>query len=431
MLTPIPLPADDYDRTHSTHAALSSIHAAATSFDATMDSLVQTADQQHRRVHLLEKRAQRCREWIRKLNELVESKVINGDNGGELYCVDDAICTVFSPGTYEEALEGIEMKIEKVKGDLSTQNTSSSLSLSASDATRTAANAAVKQALSRDANTDDGEAMPSDLWLDLASVGVNLGRSIKATDTQRHVPLLLGALTSNSSGSCMEEKEYGAILDSLAFSSNTLMNSPAGDVLGSNASLGYNNTLGDDESVHSTTSKMSALTMTSTAMSTSGRLTAGQRRRWHHQQQQMRNLKAGVATTQPLEKSEAQTLGGTKSVDNTLSEPTPSSSSSSMIKSPPIARNYHSNNISATKGRQQSVSGSHPYLCEVLHDSFGIGIEPKRGLVDCSGFSARGNREGGSEFNPPLSSIDDLKIFNTTRASYGRRAAAAKQQQTS
>eukprot|EP00984_Skeletonema_dohrnii_P021905 scaffold11049_cov98-Skeletonema_dohrnii-CCMP3373.AAC.4 len=153
MLTPIPLPADDYDRIHSTHAALSSLHAAATSFDAAMDSLVQTADQQHRRVHLLEKRAQRCREWISKLNDLVESKSNNGDND-----VDGAICTVFSPGTYEEALEGIQMKIDEVKGDLSTQKTSSSSSISASDATRTAANAAVKQALIRDANTDDGEA---------------------------------------------------------------------------------------------------------------------------------------------------------------------------------------------------------------------------------------------------------------------------------
>jgi len=416
MLTPIPLPADDYDRIHSTHAALSSLSAAATSFDAAMDSLVQTADQQHRRVHLLEKRAQRCREWISKLNHLVESKSNNADND-----VDDEICTVFSPGTYEEALKGIQMKIDEVKGDLSTQKTSSS-SISASDATRTAANAAVKQALIRDANTDDGEAVPSDLWLDLASVGVNLGRSIKATDTQRHVPLLLGALNSSASGNCMEEKEYGAILDSLAFSCAS-MNSTAA----TNARLGYNHTPGDDESVHSATSKMSALTMTSTAMSTSGRLTAGQRRRWHQQQQQMRNIKAGVATKQPLEKSEVQPLDETKAVSNTSSEATPPS----LMKSPPNAYTYHSN--ISTRGRQQAVSGSNPYLCEVLHDSYGIGTEPKRGLVDCSGFSGRGNREGGSEFNPPLSSIDDLTIFNTTRESYGlakrRAAAAAKQQQ--
>jgi hypothetical protein len=413
MLTPIPLPADDYDRTHSTHAALSSLHAAATSFDAAMDALVQIAHQQQRRVHLLEKRTQRCREWIRKLNELVDSKSINGDGG-----VDDAICTVFSPGTYEEALEGIAIKIAEVRGDLDTQNTSAT---SASDATRTAADVAVKQALIRDANTDDGEAIPSDLWLDLASVDVNLGRSIRTTDTQRHVPLLLGALAGSSFGNCLEEKEYGAILDSLAFSS-AAMNSSAAN----NARLGFSNTLGDDESVHSTTSKMSALTMTSTAMSTSGRLTAGQRRRWHQQQQQMRNIKAGVATTQPLENSESQILGETKPVCNTSSAAT----SESRLKSMPNTHNYHSN-ISTTKGRQQSVSGSQPYLCEVLHDSFGIGTEPKRGLVDCNGFSARGNRGGGSEFNPPLSSIDDLTIFNTTRESFGlanRRAAAAAKQ---
>lgn len=415
MLTPIPLPADDYDRIHSTHAALSSLHAAATSFDAAMDALEQTADQQQRRVQNLEKRAQRCRQWISKLNDLVESKSSSA-NKGEGYNVDDAILTVFSPGAYEEALQGIQMKIEEVKGDLSTQKTSSS-STSASDATRTAANDAVKQALIRDANTDDGEAVPSDLWLDVASADGNLGRSVKATNMQRHVPLLLGALNSSSSSNCMEEKEYGAILDSLALSSNS-MNSAAM----SNARLGYSHTPGDDESVHSTTSKMSALTMTSTAMSTSGRLTAGQRRRWHQQQQQMRNIKAGVATKQPSDKSESQS--GSEAVGNSSSDAT----TSSQIKSPPNTHNYLSN--ISTRGRQQAVSGSQPYLCEVLHDSFGIGTEPKNGLVDCNGFSGRGNREGGTEFNPPLSSIDDLTIFNTTRESYGlakRRLAAQKQ----
>ena len=415
MLTPIPLPADDYDRIHSTHAALSSLHAAATSFDAAMDALTQTADQQQRRVRNLEKRAQRCRQWISKLNDLVESKS-SSVNKGEGYNVDDAILTVFSPGTYEEALQGIQMKIEEVKGDLSTQKTSSS-STSASDATRIAANAAVKQALIRDANTDDGEAVCSDLWLDLASADGNLGRSVKATNMQRHVPLLLGALNSSASGNCMEEKEYGAILDSLVLSSNS-MNSTAM----SNARLGYSHTPGDDESVHSTTSKMSAITMTSTAMSTSGRLTAGQRRRWHQQQQQMRNIKAGVATKQPSDKSESQS--GSEAVGNSSSDAT----TSSQIKSPPNTHNYLSN--ISTKGRQQAVSASQPYLCEVLHDSFGIGTVPNKGLVDCNGFSGRGNREGGTEFNPPLSSIDDLTIFNTTRESYGlakRRLAAQKQ----
>ncbi|KAK1748883.1 hypothetical protein QTG54_000822 [Skeletonema marinoi] len=57
---------------------------------------------------------------------------------------------------------------------------------------------------------------------------------------------------------------------------------------------------------------MSALTMTSTAMSTSGRLTAGQRRRWHQQQQQMRW--SSDKTT--IEKSEVQPLDETKAVSN-------------------------------------------------------------------------------------------------------------------
>lgn len=411
MLTPIPLPADDYDRTHSIYAALSSFHAAATSFDAAMDSLVETTNRQHLRVGLLEKRAQRCREWIQKLDKLVESKAIQGDAAE--YNVDDAIFTVFSPATYEEALQGIEMKIDEVKEDLLLDTQSQSHS--ASDATRSAADAAVKQALIRDAQTDDGEAVPSDLWLDLASAhGVNLGRSIKATDTQRHVPLLSGALTS-SSGLCMEEKEYGAILDSLAFSSSTSMNSPVG---------GYGR---DDESVHSTTSKMSALTMTSTAMSTSGRLTAGQRRRWHQQQQQMRNIKAGVAAAATVAQSTDKSDDAISQLNDETNAANSNTSSEAMPSTPAkstMSKNSYSN-ISAMKGRQQSLSGSNPYLCEVLHDSYGIGTNFKRGLVDCSGFSDR-DREA-------LTCIQDLTIFNTTRESHGlatRRAAAERQKQT-
>jgi hypothetical protein len=213
----------------------------------------------------------------------------------------------------------------------------------------------------------------------------------------------------------MEEKEYGAILDSLAFSSSTSMNSPAG-VLGSK----------DDESVHSTTSKMSALTMTSTAMSTSGRLTAGQRRRWHQQQQQMRNIKAGVAAAATVAQSTEKSDDAISKLNDETNAANSNTSSEAMPSTPAKSTSKNSYaNISAMKGRQQSLSGSNPYLCEVLHDSYGIGTSFKRGLVDCSGFSDR-DREA-------LTCIQDLTIFNTTRESHGlatRRAAAERQKQT-
>jgi hypothetical protein len=95
--------------------------------------------------------------------------------------------------------------------------------------------------------------------------------------------------------------------------------------------------------------------------------------------------------------------------------------------SKPPASKAASNFSSSISGRQQAISGSYPYLCEVLHDSYGIGSDPPQGLVDCSGFTSRRTREGGAEFYPPPSSVADLVVFNTSRESYGlanRRAAA-------
>ena len=90
-------------------------------------------------------------------------------------------------------------------------------------------------------------------------------------------------------------------------------------------------------------------------------------------------------------------------------------SSSQMLSTHPET----SQQSSAVSGRQQAIVGSQPYLCEVLHDSYGIGIEHAKGLVETNGFSARGNREGGAEFYPVTSHINDLLVFNTTRNSYG------------
>jgi hypothetical protein len=206
----------------------------------------------------------------------------------------------------------------------------------------------------------------------------------------------------------MDEMEYRGILESLARAEHK------GNIPGSLADLAHERSAGegDDESVHSATSKISTLSMASN-VSSSGRLTAGQRRRWHQQQQQLRNIKAGgVAVPEGKEEDGA---------DSAFFVDKRTSAAKSVL---PTSNTSFSSFIS---GRQQSISGSHPYLCEVLHDSYGIGLDPPKGLVDCSGFSARGTRGGGTEFYPPPSSVADLMVFNTSRESYGlayRRAAA-------
>lgn len=380
--TPIPLPSDDYDRPHTTTALLASLRCTTSAFDAVMDSLSSTTSQQAERVKLLEKRVARAHALIAKLEKIYDEKGV------------DEVCRVEFPADYRDALKGIEKDLDELKNGSSI--------ISAVDAARAAADAAVRAALRRDATMDDGEAIPSDAWLDQASMGIGgLARSLEVAEDQRRVPLLYGSLVgehaTGGSGRCMDEMEYRGILDEMAKSESR------SSIPGSLADLAHSqqDTDGDDESVHSATSKMSALSMSS-GMSSSGRMTAIQRRRWHEQQQQLRNIKAGGAVVEGNDEDGA-TTNRSKPVSKVATH------SSSMV------------------GRQQAISGSHPYLCEVLHDSYGIGSEPPKGLVDCSGFSPRRTREGGTEFYPPPSSVADLVVFNTSRESYGlanRRAAA-------
>ncbi|KAL7513755.1 hypothetical protein ACHAXN_011044 [Cyclotella atomus] len=385
--TPIPLPSDDYDRPHTTTALLASLRCTTSSFDAVMDSLHSSVSHRVQRVVLLEKRVARAHALISKLETMYE----NNDKGLI------GVCRIEYPSDYKEALKGIEHDLNKVKTS----------QLSALNAAKSAADSAIRSALKRDATMDDGEAIPSDAWLDQASMGIGgLAHSLEVAEAQRRVPLLYGSLIGEHAmegrgNRCMDEMEYRGILDSMAKSNaETKVRIPE-----SLADLAHSHTDGDDESVHSASSKMSALSMSSS----SGRMTAIQRRKWHEQQQQLRNIKAGGVVV-----PEGEEEGGI-SANNAAnrSKPTfkPATNSSSYMA-----------------GRQQAISGSHPYLCEVLHDSYGIGSDPPKGLVDCSGFSSRRTREAGTEFYPPPSSVGDLNVFNTSRDSYGlanRRAAAA------
>jgi len=386
MITPIPLPADDCDRCHSMHAALSSLGAATASFDAAMDSLSATTARYRRRVTDLERRMTKFQELLRRLDNVAARKNIQMKEGG----LDDKVCMLFCPASYEDALKGMETELEKVRHELDSANPNEGAvrlgTMSSRDLVRSAADDAVQKSLRSDVQRDNGEAVPSDAWLDHASMGLGVGRALEMTNEQRSVPLLLG--DDNRKG----ETDYQIILDRLVQNAaNASSNKRDGGFDRLESLEGYppgrgGGGDGDDESVYSVASQMSAISVAS-----STRMTAGQRRRWHKQQQMQ--------------------IGGRAT-----------SKASSMQMNPVLPSHpEESPQTSAVAGRQQSNTASQPYLCEVFHDSFGIGLEPPKGLVDCSGFSGRRSREGGSEFYPPSSHVTDMLVFNTTRNSYGMR----------
>ena len=340
-------------------------YAATSSFDAAMDSLLATSAHHRQRVKDLEGRLTEFRELLRRLDDVATSKMKNGDS------IDDKICMIFSPATYESALEGMESELAMVRDELSTSNLA-----------RSACDASIKQALLSDVKNDDGQAVPSDAWLDQAGSGVM--EVLKQTNEQRVIPMLLGDEERFDKG----EADYQYVLDKLLLNASSDKSTKHDhhesiDAFGSGGGMHK----GDDESVYSLTSQMSSISVTS-----SSRMTAGQRKRWHKQQQQMQTQSSSKATTKA---SSAQLLMQSLS-------PHPEERQSSTVA-----------------GRQQSLVGSHPYLCENFHDSYGIGREPPKGLVECSGFSARGTNEGGTEFYTPSNHVTDLHIFNTNRNSYG------------
>jgi len=318
-----------------------------------------------------------------RLDDVASSKAHHGE-------LDDRVIMLYCPGSYETALQGMELELAKVREDLDSNNNhqkEEKLSFgnrSTSNAARSAADAAVQKSLLRDVQMDNGQAVPSDAWLDHASMGLGVGRALEATNEQRSVPLLLGEDIRKG------EMEYQRILDTLVVNASVTKEEGLDRLESFEESPGGSSYRGgDDESVYSVTSQMSTMSVAS-----STRMTAGQRKRWH--KQQMQSMKARTK-----------------------------SSSTQMMHHPMLStHNEASSQTSAVAGRQQSLVGSHPYLCEVFHDSYGIGPEPPKGLVECSGFSARCTREGGTEFYPPSSHITDLLVFNTTRSSYGLAKSA-------
>ena len=337
-----------------------------------MDSLLSTTSEHVQRVKSLEKRVQRARSLIQKLEQT------HKDNNSI-----DGIVRVEYAADYYEALRGIDSGLREIKPRIS-----------AIEAARNASDKAILATLRKDAAMDDGEAIPSDAWLDSPSMGIGgLAHSLQVAEAQRRIPPLYGSLIGEHAGEgrCMDEMEYHGILESIAARKSQSDNMPT-TLARSHA---------DDESVHSATSRMSALSMSSNTSST--RMTAIQRRRWHEQQKQLRIMQAGGAAFSEKGEEDADAPRSPKRAPKST-----------------VAN-------SSISGRQQAINGSYPYLCEVLHDSYGIGSEPPKGLTDCSGFTSRGTREGGYEFYPPPSSAADLMVFNTTRDSYGlanRRAAA-------
>ncbi|KAL3823343.1 hypothetical protein ACHAXA_010478 [Cyclostephanos tholiformis] len=397
-IIPIPLPADDCDHRHSLHAALSSLCAMTTSFDAAMDALAANAARRRGRAMELEARVARLRVALRRLGDIdadvATAEAIDATDGSGCSPSDDGGAggggddggggrmggvVLLHPGKYREAASSLGRALREVEDGLS--ETVRRMSASARDHVRRSAEFAVRSALAADAARDDGDAVPSDAYLDRPSSGLMgfAGSSLRLAEVMRNYRRVLDALVLDAVGA------GGAPSSSL----DVLLEGrgPGGDT------MGYD----DDETVHTTTSRTSSY---ASVASSGTRMTAGQRRRWRNAR-----LPRGAGT----------------SSTSTSRMMIPAAMLPTHVEYPSRHRNSNAGagGGAAASGRRQSHVGSRPYLCEVLHDAYGIGPYPPMGLLECDGYSPFGTREGGTEFYPPSNHVTDLTVFNTSRNSYG------------
>lgn len=335
-MTPIPLPADDYNHEHGIFALLASLSAMAASTDASFDTISDAIRRIEERIRSLSSRVAVFRENIAKLDKKGEKIVL--------------LC----PESYDEMLESARAYLESMKGRIElVRARSKGESSSLMEAVRRASNDAVKASLRRDNLQDDGNAVPTDSWLDSAEMGVGAGRAARVAARQMEVPPCLGAVQPRVD---LEDAEYMSMLDGI-----TLGSGASG--ADRRASLAPPEERGES-AFQDDASVISALS-TVTAATSSGRVTSRQRRRMQKEQQRSRALGAMVKSQHSA--TSTTTVDGTDAGRQSAMNPF--------------------ENV-------QSVQGLHllgsQYLCDNLHDTYGVDMK-------------------GS------SNVSDLLVFNTSR----------------
>ena len=330
-MTPIPLPAVDYDHEHGMYALVASLSAMAASTDASFDAIAVACRRVEERIRALSSRVAVFRENMAKLDQTDEKIVL--------------LC----PESYEEMLESAQAYLESMKGRIEmVRARAKGESSTLMEAVRYASNDAVKASLLRDNQQDDGHAVPTDSWLDSAEMGVGAGRAVRVAAKQIEVPPCLGAIQPRID---LQDAEYMSMLESGA------------SEVSQRASLASPEER-NDSSFQDDVSVISALSTVTTATS-SGRVTSRQRRRMQKEQQRSRALGAMVKNQH---------------------------AATSTVETPDAGRPATVNPFENV----QSVQGQHligsQYLCDNLHDSFGVDMK-------------------GS------SNVSDLLVFNTSRRS--------------
>ena len=352
----VPAPTDSYDHASSTRANLASMNALMAAFDASMNSLNDALDAEMQRLNMLESKLDKKHEDGKKNNDM---KLHNSSK----------LTTITCPSTLEQALLDPCLSHHSHHRDGHRDDTSSYI-LSKAYTAQQEAHTAILSVLKQEAITMEMSAKPSDEWLDRASAFELQQACSSARDKNRVPPLftsLHNSIPDGARGSSqsimMQEVEYYK-----EARRNEICVNPTGTAHNIKQDYSKEN---DDNSVMDQSVMSGRRTVYSTmgnqsvsSHNTQGTAAHRRRQRKVHAAMRAKNRQGGGDGESMRELGESGTAL----------------------------------NISAS--RQHLITGSLPFVCEMIHDTHGIG-----------------KMDGGGVF-PPLESVGDLFYHGTKDLAY-------------
>ena len=327
----IPVPTDNYDTPHSTIAAVTSLRAMAVAVDAAMDSLLLSVQRQSAAVEEVSDRAGRYQSRLAKLR-CGDGEV--GEGGG--CCSEDAEgggsrappLHISLPTSYDET-SGLAQQVNRQRRRAS-----------AVAAVRDATHRAVRAVLRADRDLDDGGAVPSDAWLDRPTAFDESAECASAVGSMSVPSLRSQVLLFGDEVAYYEDATAASAAGSASAAEATARSST-----GASFCLDVDDA-DDDASVRT---GLTALSLTSRVAASDGPGGSATERRRQRQQLQMekkrRERRLRQQQQQQSASEERTTTGAAATIEDIFDR--------------------------ASASRQQVLSGSRAYLCDVLHDAYG------------------------------------------------------------
>jgi hypothetical protein len=363
----IPVPTDNYDTPHALVESITSLRAMAVAVDAALDALEVSVKEQSGRVDVLVGRADAYRRHVDKLaaEDQQQGRGQDGmqDEGGgaegRVGCLPQETgppLRLELPASYDRAIGRASHQDHEEEINESTRNAAAAVHrTSVMAAAREAARAAVRDVLRRDRELDDGRAVLSDAWLDRPTAFDEAAECAAAVES-----MAVPSLRSQTLTPADEVAWYGQVAADAAEAAAA--SSSSGGVGGSAAksSTGASSEEDDYDDTASVRTGMTGMTLSSrmtanAAIAADGSYVGGavERRRQRQQAQLERRRRQ--------RRRDHQQHGG-------VGDAGQGGAAAAAAAAQASVEDIFDR---ASAVRQQVLSGSLPYLADVLHDAYG------------------------------------------------------------